>query len=701
MAAKVQQINRVGKVKKSFEREVLEEDSADRFADQSMMSLTVSPQPPSLRLHRSDLGGRRTHRARSGSENSAGEIPSSNAGDRGVEAARMEVGLENLGNTCFMNAALQCLLHIEPLVAFFLQGNIEEHLNLASPKKGNLALSFAQLVRDVYRQRAHSSVSPTSLQRAVCVHAPYLMDLQQQDSQEFLRFLLDGIAEDLCRKHSNRDAGAAQGQASRRGGGVLLPMLPQISPTTKVAGGGKGAVGGAEGFAEGDLESSVSSMAAQPSSSPQPQARLTLSQPATTLTSRTLPRSHTQRLREEALSLRDASPEASSALPPLRSSNQEAGDWETGRGALGRGVPQRERSRRVDAVLRGADEAVALSDSEQETAAEGAGGRRQPQGRAAGQGTARGAAGAIGVGGTADPFPGATPAQRRVLLAQKESTEQWVRYLRLNDSVITDMFAGQLQSTVECLTCGHRSSTYDPFLDLSVPIYRDSDANQAKGFLGSLRHSVAGAGDSKSTLEKCLEKFTAEEVLDNENMYLCEKCSTKRKSIKTLSIFKYPRVLVIHIKRFRYSSARRVKLFDDVKFPTSGLNLEPFVSADLPPMAPASGKGQSRAGILKSNNESAKEGATEESREEGALPPEYQGLLRQVAPVYDLIGVCNHHGTLNSGHYIAHADTSGAGARDPKKWMKFNDARVSPAQPSAVSGPTAYVLFYRLLERQP
>ncbi|KAJ1416926.1 hypothetical protein B484DRAFT_305941, partial [Ochromonadaceae sp. CCMP2298] len=367
------------------------------------------------------------------------------------------VGLENLGNTCFMNAALQCLLHIEPLVAFFLQGNIEQHLNLASPKKGNLALSFGQLVRDVYRQRAHGSVTPTNLQRAVCVHAPYLMDLQQQDSQEFLRFLLDGIAEDL-----------------------------------------------------------------------------------------------------EAPSQVGEDPELTAA----------------------------------------------------------------------------------------------PPVARRWLLARREAELQWTRYMKLNDSVITDMFAGQLQSTVECLTCGHRSSTYDPFLDLSVPISSDAEPTPPKSFLGSLRHSVAGAGDSKSTLEKCLEKFTAEEVLDNENMYLCEKCSTKRKSIKTLSIFKYPRVLVIHIKRFRYSSARRVKLFDDVKFPTSGLNLEPFVSADLPPMAPAT-------------------------------------------PVYDLIGVCNHHGTLNSGHYIAHADTSGAGARDPKKWMKFNDARVSPAQPSAVSGPTAYVLFYR------
>lgn len=30
-------------------------------------------------------------------------------------------------------------------------------------------------------------------------------------------------------------------------------------------------------------------------------------------------------------------------------------------------------------------------------------------------------------------------------------------------------------------------------------------------------------------------------------MYLCEKCRAKRKSVKQLSIYKYPQVLVSHI----------------------------------------------------------------------------------------------------------------------------------------------------------
>lgn len=34
--------------------------------------------------------------------------------------------------------------------------------------------------------------------------------------------------------------------------------------------------------------------------------------------------------------------------------------------------------------------------------------------------------------------------------------QSWQQYLKLNDSIVTDLFAGQLQSTVECLTCHTR-----------------------------------------------------------------------------------------------------------------------------------------------------------------------------------------------------------------------------------------------------
>lgn len=74
------------------------------------------------------------------------------------------------------------------------------------------------------------------------------MDFQQQDSQEFLRFLLDGMSEDLCRKHSELGGGAnattrSDSKADLRGGsgssGVgpagILPILPGSVSSPNVA----------------------------------------------------------------------------------------------------------------------------------------------------------------------------------------------------------------------------------------------------------------------------------------------------------------------------------------------------------------------------------------------------------------------------------------------------------------------------------
>ena len=39
---------------------------------------------------------------------------------------------------------------------------------------------------------------------------------------------------------------------------------------------------------------------------------------------------------------------------------------------------------------------------------------------------------------------------------EEEATRSWTVYMRFNDSVVADLFAGQLQSTVTCLTCSER-----------------------------------------------------------------------------------------------------------------------------------------------------------------------------------------------------------------------------------------------------
>lgn len=123
-------------------------------------------------------------------------------------------------------------------------------------------------------------------------------------------------------------------------------------------------------------------------------------------------------------------------------------------------------------------------------------------------------------------------------VAREESRKAWNSYLTLNDSVVTDIFAGQLQSTLECLTCRNKSFCFDPFLDLSVPIPKGKDIR------GNWRRSTTVIEPLTCPLEECIEKFTGEEILDDDNMFNCSKCMEKRKCTKKLSIYKYPRVLV-------------------------------------------------------------------------------------------------------------------------------------------------------------
>lgn len=117
------------------------------------------------------------------------------------------VGLQNLGNTCFMNSMLQCLINTPPLKDYFLKMDEEtkkeafhKDINAENPlgMKGRIAIEFGRLIQKIWGGE-FSVVSPTALKSVIGQYAPQFAGYQQQDSQEVMNFLLDGLHEDLNR----------------------------------------------------------------------------------------------------------------------------------------------------------------------------------------------------------------------------------------------------------------------------------------------------------------------------------------------------------------------------------------------------------------------------------------------------------------------------------------------------------------------
>ncbi|KPU75099.1 uncharacterized protein Dana_GF21001, isoform C [Drosophila ananassae] len=202
----------------------------------------------------------------------------------------------------------------------------------------------------------------------------------------------------------------------------------------------------------------------------------------------------------------------------------------------------------------------------------------------------------------------------------KKADLTWEWYTRHENSLVRDLFVGQLKSTLKCTTCGNTSVTFDPFWDLSVPL----------------------PSSSRCKLEACLDLFIREEVLDGDEMPTCAKCKTRRKCTKSFTIQRFPKYLVIHLKRF--SETRWSKLSNIVEFPTMDRELN--------------------MGSYGANSNSNVH--------------------------YSLYAISNHMGSTAGGHYVALCKHPVS-----RKWHEFNDNIVSDAlSENFLVSSSAYILFY-------
>ena len=197
-------------------------------------------------------------------------------------------------------------------------------------------------------------------------------------------------------------------------------------------------------------------------------------------------------------------------------------------------------------------------------------------------------------------------------------------------TVVERVFQGRFRNRVTCGGCGRDSDAHDPFLDVSLELAR-------------------GVG----SVDEAFDAFVAEETLEGENAYECERCGGLRPATKRLTVHEAPAVLVVHLKRFDHWGGKidaRVAFSDVVTL----------------------------------------RGRMSDDAEESERPP-----------VYRLYAAIVHAGgSVDGGHYYAYARRieAGEGADDEGEWYAMDDSSVRRASLAEVREEQAYVLFY---ERAP
>uniref|UniRef100_A0A669DLZ5 Ubiquitin carboxyl-terminal hydrolase n=1 Tax=Oreochromis niloticus TaxID=8128 RepID=A0A669DLZ5_ORENI len=519
-------------------------------------------------------------------------VPIAVAEEEGSESEEDELkprgltGMKNIGNSCYMNAALQALSNCPPLTQFFLDcGGL-----VRTDKKPALCKSYQKLISELWHKKRPSYVVPTSLSHGIKLVNPMFRGYAQQDTQEFLRCLMDQLHEELKEPLSECSVGGDGSDGEDRRDGDRSPSEDEFLSCDSGSSSDRG-----EGGGVGDSELLIQDECDGVRS------------PAVI--------SEKERLKERRV-----------PGSPLRGGSQEMDEDADVDTAAEEGSPER---RAEDE-----EEPAASPNTEPDNEASMA----QPQSTPCSPvrtlqelhpklSSSPPRSSPLRSSGPAYSFKKA-----QLLLSARKKKQSHYR------SVISDIFDGSILSLVQCLTCDRVSTTVETFQDLSLPIPGKEDLAKlhssihqnlpvktgvcpdtygSQGWISyimdSIRRFVVSCIPSwfwgpMVTLEDCLAAFFAADELKGDNMYSCERCKKLRNGVKYCKVLRLPEILCIHLKRFRHEVMYSFKISSHVSFPLEGLDMRPFLAKESP---------------------------------------------SQVT-TYDLLSVICHHGTAGSGHYIAY-----------------------------------------------
>mmetsp|Transcript_34778 Transcript_34778/g.98602 ORF Transcript_34778/g.98602 Transcript_34778/m.98602 type:complete len:361 (+) Transcript_34778:308-1390(+) len=110
---------------------------------------------------------------------------------------------------------------------------------------------------------------------------------------------------------------------------------------------------------------------------------------------------------------------------------------------------------------------------------------------------------------------------------------------------VHDVFHGKLVNETRCMMCETVTSREEDFLDLSLDI------------------------EQNSSLTSCFRNFSLTETLGQDDKFFCDSCCCLQEAQKCMKIKQLPKVLLLHLKRFKYIEqlGRYKKLTYRVVFP--------------------------------------------------------------------------------------------------------------------------------------